>query len=232
MNRFFLVIVLILLPFSARPDSPGYLGHHFLISYGPDFSVTNYPLIFSAKGSQLNSIPNEKSGIYFRHNFDAELVINRSLSIGGEYSFYDHSTSVYSDLKADADYLLKIHGESYAVNLLFYNAKGSPIAPVGNFIKVKFFMTRFSASASNASGTLPSDIGSAQYNGNTFGAGLGFGHNHIIANRILISYGASFEYNIDFPGSDKQRIHEDALHHIRGTYIMPAAKLAIGGLLF
>jgi hypothetical protein len=227
--RKILCLLFFCIPFVAKPDAPGYQGKHFILSYVPDLTPTNY-LQFS--GSSFNTIPNEVTGIYLRHNINLEYVVSRTMSIGGEVSFFSQKP-LFAPNEGEK-YYINIKSTGLAFNLIFYSAENNPVAPVGNYIKLKFFVNNFTANATTGAGLrLPYPLDSGMSKGQSVGFGIGFGHNHFIANRVLITYGASLDVNVDLGATTlSSETEKVAFKHIFGTYILPSLKIGIGGLLF
>ena len=216
----------LLLPFLTFAQSPGYQGKHFILSYSPDIAITNY------FNGILPIIPYEEAdGLYLRHNILAEYVLSRNMSIGAEYSFLNQAAYTYTSDGSGTSYFLNIKSGSIGLDLIYYTGNNNPIAPVGNYFKVKLFLENYSAAASAFPGnSVPSSV-QTPVTGQTFGIGIGFGHNHIIANRVLITYGISMDWHVDNTQNEvelNQRVYE----HLLGAYIFPSLRFGVGGLLF
>jgi len=228
MKKMILVFILAL-PLVLKAQSPGYQGKHFILSYSPDITFANYLV------GIIPVIPFEApDGIFIRHNIMAEYVLSRKISIGAEYTFLNQNAITGSDDQINGNsYSLNIASGSFALDLILYTSDNNPIAPVGNYLKFKVFINNYTAKANSInSDSLPADVKNPQsVTGQTFGVGVGFGHNHIVAGRVLITYGASLDYNFNLTPNQatlNQRVYE----HLFGAYIFPALRFGVGGLLF
>jgi len=225
MKRLILVLILAF-PLSLQAQSPGYQGKHFILSYSPDINLTNYFL------GVFNPIPHENVfGLFLRHNIMAEYVVNRTLSIGLEYTFLNTDLGITEN--DSYQYIMKLNSGQFGFNFIFYTGENNPVAPVGNYLKFKFFVNNYSANVvSPVPNPIPPNAPNPQsVTGQNFGIGFGFGHNHVVANRLIITYGGSIDYNIDNT-QNTTVLNQRAYEHFVGAYLLPSLRFGVGGLLF
>ena len=212
-----LYIILILFPFLARAQAPGYQGKRFIVSYNMDVAP-NLTYIYLNSGTQ--AVPLQ---VFLNHHLNVEYVLWRRFSIAADLS-YSHNQPAILDSGKRAD----VTTTTLGLNFIFYPNHHNTIAPVGNYFKLRVF-----EGSAIASGLLFDDATNAVANEKTnqeiSGFGIGFGNNLVVHNRVVLT--ASIDMDLYMPFTNNVPLEGDVESHLLTSYLF-YLKLGIGGLLF
>ncbi len=229
------ILIFVFCSMQGSAQVPGYQGYRFLLSY--DAGIVPGVLTHISQ-----TYSTENLGIFLHHNITAEYVLDRKFSLGAEFTFFQDKPTMYaydqySYPEHYSPYTMTVTALTIGIDAIIYAGENNPLAPVGNFFKLKLFTTSYSADVQNV--TTETDPVTGYNNlkltptavtGQTAGFGVGFGQNHVIYNRIVLNAGLDLDFNIKRTDNGSN-IASNAYSHILLSNIV-YLKLGVGGLLF
>jgi hypothetical protein len=222
-----IIYLFILAPCYLQAQAPGYQGKHFLLSYNMGLSSN----AIQAFTGLEQKVPFE---LYLTHSFDAEYVLSRKFSLEGEFTFLENKPSSLAPYYTP--FIMNQTG--FGLNCVFYPGEENGVAPVGDFLKLRFGVRNYSSTGiveGNDSITGQPYVAQRSATGSGYNFGLEFGHHQIIKDRILFSASICLEATLLHPDNplsyDDLSVNGEAqeflLSHYWGYF-----KIGIGGLLF
>ncbi|MBC8047585.1 MAG: hypothetical protein H7Y00_12370 [Fimbriimonadaceae bacterium] len=142
----FIYSLLTIITINLSAQAPGYMGKKLSVSYSPTLSVAFYDL-----GDDYRDIPSV--GINLRHDFEAEYVLGRGLSLSPGIKFIgtkmfqtqiNDDGSSYEEAGFIGDVKIKSTGFSLKLKNYSFKKRGS-IAPVGKYKSFELVLIRSKA---------------------------------------------------------------------------------------
>ncbi|MDI1354114.1 MAG: hypothetical protein PSX36_04305 [bacterium] len=182
---------MILLPFLAFTQAPGYMGKKCVVGYG--FNIS--PAINNAtpRDNHLNTI----------HELYLDYVIGNKwlVGLGARYykTIYDNKAN-FSDSDVHPEGSYTINGISLCLNFKYYKrnyvapwGRYFMISPVLNMAKTSYDPSMHTVGRVNGHDTLYLDFGPSPVNYYHFDIMLGWGRSRVIADRFTVDYGYNLQ---------------------------------------
>ena len=201
-----LLLIIIFNCIVAKAQVPGYQGLRFSAQY--DCGIM-HPALVGRRGT----------GPYIYNNFSADYVLSRGLSLGVKYTYMHYNNppnrgAIPGEFGYDSegsfnpnDYKRPYDQHCIAVIGKAFLRRAGYIAPVGRYIAFglyyQYAIDNFIEPVSNSGS---SQYAAKGYKGKANIAGLvfGVGRNFIVADRIIIDFGATFNIPFFVPSDTKE----------------------------
>jgi hypothetical protein len=180
-------------------QAPGLIGKRLTIGYYANFSFNIFGSPYNAAEKSENSFGNI---IHTKHNFNADYVLTRSLSLGMDYSYSRSGLLTESFL----DISHNIQMREVGIRLKNFKRKTGGIAPIGFYNQYRLFRLDYETEITQASRTAdPISV----IDRTAYGFSLAYGHQGILVSNIL--YNIGFEAGGAFSSFEYREPESDAL---------------------
>lgn len=177
-----IILTLCIISGTTKAQNPGLLGKHYILHYNYDYQLNFFGDALYGIDSDVGTFHKVKAFFRGKHELGNEFVFSRWQAVQVDYAF-----AWGKDFESSMNF--QTHEIALSYKKYYVQSKVSSIAPLGNYIRPKLFVTL-------SKYTLFDNDSSFSFSDNFmhYGASVEFGRQSILFKKVLLDLGISVGY--------------------------------------